>query len=119
MSSRPPLSSAMKVAGSCVLVLLLLATLGGISGAFGASASPLSATPLSPSSAPTPASLNRPGGETLPSVPPGSPRQPNLTPMPAPAPTNHYAGRVENSSLVTQPAALSGSRRSISRFTTA
>jgi len=77
----------MKAAGFCVL---LLATHSVISDAVSASAPPLSATPISPTSAATPASLDSPAGGTLPRMPAGSPRKP---PMPAPAPTNHFASQ--------------------------
>jgi len=110
----------MKATGLCLLsVLLTMAAHGGISDALGASAPPLSATPMSPSSAATPASLDRPAGGTVPGVPPGSPRKPNSTPMPTPAPTNHYAGSAEIACACDQLAVLAGSRRSISLFTTA
>lgn len=80
----------MNTMGFCVLsVLLSLAAHGGISDALSASGPPLSATPVSPYSAAPPPSL--PAGRTLPDTPAGSPRNPNSKPMPAPAPTNHYA----------------------------
>jgi hypothetical protein len=108
----------MKTMGSCVLSVLLSLADGGISDALSASGPPLSQTPVSPSSAATPPSLVPTGG-TVPVAPAGSPRNPNSKPMPAPASTNHYAGSAEPSPEPNQLAVLSGSRRSISLFTTA
>src|SRR5688572_10438099 len=48
--SRPHLNAAMRVAGSCALVLLMLAAHCGISDAVAAAAPPLSTTPMSPTS---------------------------------------------------------------------
>lgn len=110
----------MKTMGFCVLsVLLSMAAHGGISDALSASGPPLSATPVSPSSAANPPSLDIPAGGTVPDAPAGSPRNPNSKPMPAPAATNHYAGSAENSSEYDQLAILSGSKRSNSFLTTA
>ena len=107
----------MKAAGSCALVLSMLAAHGGISDAVGASAPLLSATPISPFSAAS-QSPRKPAGATVPDGPAGTPRNPNLMPIPAPAPTNHFAGAAENSASIDQLAVLSGSRRSISFLTT-
>jgi hypothetical protein len=110
----------MKTMEFCMLsVLLSMAAHGGISDALGASGPPLPQTPVSQSSAATPQSLDMPAAEPFPDAPARSPRNPNSKPMPAPAPTSHYAGAAENSSEYDQLAALSGSRRSISFFTTA
>lgn len=80
----------MKAIGfSALLSLLSMATHGGISDALSASGPPLSQS--SPSRAATPPSLDLPAGGMVPAAPAGSPRNPNLTPMPAPAPTIHYA----------------------------
>lgn len=97
----------MKTMGFCVLsVLLSMAAHGGISDALGASGPPLPQTPVSPSRAATPPSLDIPAGGTVPDAPAGSPRNPNSTPMPAPATTNHYAGSAENSCEYDQLAVL-------------
>jgi len=90
---------AVKTAGFCVLsVLLSMAAHGGISDALSASGPPLPQTPVSPSNAATPPSLDTPAGGAARDTRPGSPRNPNSTPMPAPAPTSHYAGLVGNPS---------------------
>jgi hypothetical protein len=82
---------AVKTARFCVLSLLLTTVASGVSAAPGASGQPLSATPASPSSAAIPPLLDIPAGGTVPDAPTGSPRNPNSMPMPAPAPTDHYA----------------------------
>ena len=111
---------AVKTMGFCLLsVLLSMVAHGGISDARSASGPPLPQTPVSPSSAATPPPLDVPAGRTVPGAPAGSSRNPNSTPMPAPAPTNHYAGSAENSSGYDQLAVLSGSKRSNSFLTTA
>jgi len=75
---------AVKFTAFCVLAIFLsMAAHGGISDALGATGPQLPQTPVPPSRAATPPSLD---------TPPGGPRNPNPTPMPAPAPTNHYAG---------------------------
>jgi len=82
----------MKTMGFCVLSLLLsMAAHGGISDALSASGPPLPPTPASPSIAATPPSLDTPAGGTVPDAPAGNPRNPNSTPMPVPASTDHYA----------------------------
>ena len=63
--------------------------------------------------------LDMPAGGAVPDVPTDSPWNPATTPMPAPAPTDHYAGSVENSSGSGQLAVLAGSKRSNSLLTTA
>ena len=89
----------MKALGFCVLpVLLSLAAHGGISDALSASGQRLPKTPASPSSAATLPLPDTPAGGAVRDTPPGSPRNPNSTPMPAPAETNHYAGVAKNSS---------------------
>lgn len=89
----------MKTAGFCVLsALLWLAAHGGITDAHGASGPPLPQKPVSPSSAASPPALDIPAGGTLPNAPAGAPRNPNLTPMPTPAQTNHYTGPAGNPS---------------------
>jgi len=85
----------MKAMGFVLSVLLSLAH-GGISDALSASGPPLSQAPVSPSSAATPPSLYTPAGGPA-REPRGSPRNRDSTPMPTPAPTNHYAGPAENS----------------------
>ena len=110
----------MKIVGFCVLSCLLsMAVHGGISDALSASAQPLPKTPAIPSSAATLPSPDTPAGGAAHDAPPDSPRKPNSTPMPAPAPTDHYAGSPEHSSEYGQLAVLSGSKRSNSFFTTA
>lgn len=87
----------MKTMGFWLLsTLLSMAAHGGISDALSASGPPLSRSPVSPSRAATPPSLDLPAGDMVPATPAGSPRNPNLTPMPAPAPTIHYARSAEN-----------------------
>jgi hypothetical protein len=109
-----------KILGFCVLpVLLSIAAHGGIADALGASGTPLSEPPVSPSRAAAPPSRDLPAGGTVPDALPGSPRNPNPMPMPAPAPTIHYAGPAENPSEYDQWTVDLGSRRSISLFTTA
>jgi hypothetical protein len=56
--------------------------------------------------------LDTPVGGIVPDVPTDSPLNPTTTPMQAPAPTDHYAGSVENSSRSGQLAVLEGSKRS-------
>jgi hypothetical protein len=63
--------------------------------------------------------LDMPAGGTVADAPADSPWNPTTTPMPAPTPTDHYAGSVENSSSSDQLAVLSGSKRSNSLLTTA
>lgn len=88
---------AMKTMGFCLLpVLLSMAAHGGISDALGASRQPLPRTPVAPSSAATLPLPDMPAGGAARNPPHGSPRNPNSKPMPAPAPTSHYAGVVEN-----------------------
>jgi hypothetical protein len=88
---------ALKTMGLCVLpVLLSMAAPGGISDALSASGRPLAKTPVSPSSAATLPLPDAPAGYATRDLSPGSPRKPNSTPMRAPAPTNHYAGVVED-----------------------
>jgi len=88
----------MKTMGFCVLsVLLSMAVHGGVSDALSASGPPLPPTPVPPSSAATPPSRDIPAGGSVPDAPAGSPQHPDSTPMPVPAPTNHYAGSAENS----------------------
>ena len=83
----------MKTMGYCVLsVLLAMAVHGGISDALSASGPALPRTPVPPSSAATPPSRDIPAEGSVPDAPAGSPQRPNSTPMPVPAPTNHYAG---------------------------
>ena len=87
----------MKAIGFFVLpVLLSMAIHGGISDALSASGPPLPRTPVPPSSAATPPSQDVPAGERVPEAPAGSPQRPNSTPLPVPAPTNHYAGSEED-----------------------
>jgi hypothetical protein len=111
---------AMKTAGFCVLSVLLwmAAAHGGIPDALGASG-----PPLPPSSAASPPALDIPAGGAVRDAPAGAPRNPSLTPMPAPARTNHYARPAENppgqAVLPRQPGIDSGSRRSYSLLTTA
>lgn len=82
----------MKAIGFCALSFLLSMTAhGGIADALSASGPSPVQTPVSPSSAVTPPALNMPGGKTVPDAPVGSPQNPDLTPVPAPASTNHYA----------------------------
>lgn len=93
----------MKTVEFCVLSFLLSTVAGGVSAAPSASG-PLPQTPASTPSAATQPSLDIPAGGTVPDAPARSPRKPNSTPMPAPAPTNHYAGLVGNpSSPVLRP----------------
>jgi len=114
----------MKTAGACVLSVLLwmAAAHGGIPDALGASGPPLPQKPVAPSSAASPPALDIPAGGAVRDAPAGAPRNPNLTPMPAPAQTNRYAGPAENPSgqavLPRQPGIDSGSRRSYSFLTT-
>lgn len=83
---------AMKTMGFCVLpVLLSIAAHGGVSDALSAPGPLQPRTPVSPSRAAAPPSLDSPAGGTVPDAPSGSPRNPNPTPMPAPASTSHYA----------------------------
>ncbi len=85
----------MKTEGFCVLsVLLSMATYGGISDALSASGQPSPQTPVSASSAANLPSLDTPAGGTVPDAPADSRRNPDSTPMPAPVPTDHYAGLV-------------------------
>jgi len=87
----------MKTIGLSVLsVLLSMAIHGGISDALSASGPPFPRTPVPPSSAATPPSRDVPAGESVPEAPAGSPQRPNSTPLPVPAPTNHYAGSGED-----------------------
>jgi len=87
----------MKTMGFCALsVLLAMTAHGGISDALSASGQPLPGTPISPSRAATPPSLDIPDGGSVPGAPAGSPRNPTPTPMPAPAPTNHYASSLSD-----------------------
>lgn len=72
-------------------VLLTMAAHGGISDALSAYA-PLPQAPVPSSSAAPASSQDIPAGGTIRDAPGGDPRSPNSTPMPAPAPTNHYAG---------------------------
>ena len=89
---------AMKAMGFCVLpVLLLMAAHGGISDALSASGQPLPKTPASPSTAATLPLPDTPAGGAARDLPLRSPWNPNSKPMPAPAPTSHYAGVAENS----------------------
>ena len=89
----------MKVPGYWVLsILLSMSAHGVIADALGASGPSMSRSPVSPSRAASPPSLERPVGGTVPDAPAVSPHKPNLTPMPVPAPTIHYAGSVENAS---------------------
>ena len=82
----------MKTLGFCVLsVLLSMAAHGGIADALCASGPPLPQAPASPSIAATPSSPDIPAAGTDPDAPAGNPRNPNSAPMPAPAPTDHYA----------------------------
>jgi hypothetical protein len=76
---------------SVLSVLLSMAAHGGISDALSASGLPLPQTPSPPSIAATPPAPDTPASETDPEAPAGNPRNPNSTPMPAPAPTDHYA----------------------------
>ena len=83
----------MKIMKFCVLsALLSMAAPGGMPDAHSASAPPPPRTPASPTSAANPPSLESPAGGTAPDVPAVRPRAPNLTPMPAPAATDNYAG---------------------------
>ena len=82
----------MKTMGFCVLsVLLSMAAHGGIADALGASGSPLPQTPAAPSVAANPPSPDTPAAGTVPDAPVGNPRDPNSTPIPVPASTDHYA----------------------------
>ena len=87
----------MKIAGFCAsLSLCMAATHGGISVALGASGPPLRQSPVSPSSAATPPAADMPATGAAPDALAPSPQNPNLTPMPTPAPTSHYAGPEKN-----------------------
>ena len=76
--------------------LVSMAAHGGISDALSASVLPLLQTPASPSVARIPPSPDTPAAGTDPDTPAGSPRNPNSTPMPVPASTDHYGGPAEN-----------------------
>jgi len=90
---------AMKTARFCVLsVLLSMAAHGGISDALSASGVPPPQTPASPSIAVTPPSPDTPAAGADSDAPADSPRNPDSTPMPAPARTDHYAGPAKNPS---------------------
>jgi hypothetical protein len=83
----------MRAIRSCVLsVLLTMAAHGGISDALSAYGAPLPQAPIPSSRAVPASSQDIPAGGTIRDAPGGDPRSPNSTPMPAPAPTNHYAG---------------------------
>ena len=89
----------MKTARFCVLsVLLSMAAHGGISDALSASGVPPPQTPASPSIAVTPPSPDTPAAGADSDAPADSPRNPDSTPMPAPARTDHYAGPAKNPS---------------------
>jgi len=78
--------------------LVSMAAHGGISDALSASVLPLPQSPASPSFATTPPSPDTPAPGSAPETPAGSPRNPNSTPMPVPASTDHYGGPAEHSS---------------------
>ena len=82
----------MKTTGLCMLSVLLALADGGISDALSAAAPPRYQAPVSPSIAASLPSRDTPAGGTVTDPPGGGPRNPNSTPMPAPAPTNHYGG---------------------------
>ena len=89
----------MKTMGFFALwALLSMATHNGISDAVSASGLPLPQTQASPSIAAIPPVLDTPAAGTDPDAPAGNPRNPNSTPMPAPVPTNHYAGPAKHPS---------------------
>jgi len=76
--------------------LLSITAYIGIPDALSASAPAQTPIPGLPFSASNPLPLEIPAGRAVPYVPAGSPLNPNSTPVPAPAPTNHYAGSAEN-----------------------
>jgi len=81
-----------KAAGNYFLSPLLAMTVcGGIQHAFGAAVPPRSDAPVVPVSASNPPSLEIPAEGAVRGVPSGSRPRPDATPLPAPAPTNHYA----------------------------
>ena len=85
----------MKTMGFCALsVLWSMTAHGGISDALGASGPLPPQIPASPSNAAPPPLLDAPAGGAARDTLPGSPRRPNS--MPAPAPTNHYAGSLSD-----------------------
>ena len=89
----------MKTARFCVLsVLLSMAAHGGISDALSASGKPPPRMPASPSIAVTPPPPDTPAAGADPDAPANNPRNPNSTPLPAPAQTDHYAGPAKNPS---------------------
>ena len=81
----------MKATMFCAVSVLVSLADGGIADALGASAPPSPRTPVSPVSAALP-SPDVPVGEPVPRVPAGSLPNPKATPMPVPAPTDHYGG---------------------------
>ena len=93
-------SGVVKTVGFCVLSFSLATVAGGVSPAASASGQPPPQTSVSTSSAATLAllhirSLYMPSAGGSVRDAPFEPRKPNLTPMPAPAATNHYAGFLE------------------------
>ena len=86
----------MKTVRFLLLSVVTIGALGGISDAVRASVVPR--TPVSPSSAASAPSMDRPAARTVPDAPAGNPRNPRSTPMPVPAPTRHYAGSDEGTS---------------------
>lgn len=108
-----------KAAGSWALLLLLTtATHGGIANALGASGPPPHRAPMSPFRAASQPPLDLPSEGGVPEAPADGSRRPGTTPMPAPAPTTHYAGS-KSRPVNSQFATGLGKRRSISFFTTA
>jgi len=89
----------MKTARFCALLVPLpMAAHGGISDALSASGVPPPQTPASPSVAVTPPSPDKPAAGADSDAPADSRRNPNSTPMPAPARTDHYAGPAKDPS---------------------
>ena len=86
----------MKIVGAFLLsVAASAAACGWMADALGAAVPPFPRTPALPSSAASSPSVDTPAGATVPGAPAGSPRNLKSKPMPAPAPTEHYAGSIQ------------------------
>jgi hypothetical protein len=88
--------SAVNAVGYCALSFLLSTAAGGVSASLSASGQPPPQTPVLASSAATSQSLYIPSAGGGVRDAPFDPWNPDLTPMPAPITTNHYAGLVES-----------------------